>query len=417
MTGGDLLSFAGVIVAVVVAVPAAVLFVEVVASFFGKPDDASLAAEGAQPFTVIVPAHNEQAGIADTVSVLKSGMRACDRILAVADNCTDRTAEMARANGAEVIVRTDPARRGKGYAINFAIRHLQQSPPSVVIVFDADCRVRMGSLAALAYQAEVSGRPAQSLDLMVASPGNEARQALAVMAWRLKNHARPLGLKAMNGPCHLAGTGMAIPWSALIKANVDSDELAEDLKLGVDLALMGHPAAFLPSVMIESEFPVSNAGRDSQQKRWELGSWRVAGRSALTLLGAALRRRDWGLLLLALDLAVPPVTSYIFLYGLFFVLTAGLALLGVTAPLVVASAGLVLLAAALGLAVPAYGKDLHRHLNPLAIAAHVVSKARVYWEISRAKTAGWERAERADKAETSTDAQSRTSTGGPTDRG
>ncbi|UUZ49852.1 hypothetical protein LP420_06825 [Massilia sp. B-10] len=41
-----------------------------------------------------------------------------DRLLVVADNCSDDTANQARSLGADVLERTDLVRRGKGYALD-----------------------------------------------------------------------------------------------------------------------------------------------------------------------------------------------------------------------------------------------------------------------------------------------------------
>ena len=77
-------------------------------------------------FAIVVPAHNEEAGIAATVSNLKAVDYPKDRfsIIVVADNCSDETAARAEAAGAQVIVRHDQERRGKGYALAFAFERL-----------------------------------------------------------------------------------------------------------------------------------------------------------------------------------------------------------------------------------------------------------------------------------------------------
>ncbi len=57
-------------------------------------------------------------------------LMSCDDLLPASDlivmacNCTDRTVELARAAGCTVLERIDPTRRGKGYGLNFAFRHL-----------------------------------------------------------------------------------------------------------------------------------------------------------------------------------------------------------------------------------------------------------------------------------------------------
>jgi len=115
----------------------------------------------APPLAVLMPAHDEAAVIAQTVAVVRQQLRPQDRLLVVADNCTDTTAEVARAAGAEVVERTDHALRGKGYALAHGLACLAQRPPQVVLVVDADCRVAPGALQRLGAQAWRLQRPVQ----------------------------------------------------------------------------------------------------------------------------------------------------------------------------------------------------------------------------------------------------------------
>src|SRR6202035_5269520 len=92
-------------------------------------------------FDIIVPAHNEAAGIAGTVANLLQldwpGER--NRVVVIADNCPDTTAEIARESGATVITRFDAARRGKGYALAHAFDWSRADGRSqAVAVVDAD---------------------------------------------------------------------------------------------------------------------------------------------------------------------------------------------------------------------------------------------------------------------------------------
>jgi glycosyltransferase involved in cell wall biosynthesis len=108
-------------------------------------------------FDIIVPAHNEASVIERTVASLRKidwppeGFR----ILVIADNCTDRTAALARLAGATVLERHDAALRGKGYALNFAFRSSrEQAWANAVIVVDADAEVSSNILAAFAARIE-----------------------------------------------------------------------------------------------------------------------------------------------------------------------------------------------------------------------------------------------------------------------
>ena len=68
---------------------------------------------------VLVPARDEAAGIAQTLNSIKAQLRVGDRLVVVADNCSDNTAEIVIRMGAEVSVRSDTSRVGKGYALDW----------------------------------------------------------------------------------------------------------------------------------------------------------------------------------------------------------------------------------------------------------------------------------------------------------
>ena len=172
---------------------------------------------------VLIPAHNESAVIKPTIDDVKRQLRPGDRLLIVADNCNDETASIATASGAEVLVREDQTRIGKGYALDWGIKHLAAEPPNIVIVIDADCRVSEGSIEKLSQACAASGHPVQALYLMGAVAGSSVNHQVALFAWRVKNLVRPLGLHKLKLPCQLMGTGMAFPWNVIQSANLSND--------------------------------------------------------------------------------------------------------------------------------------------------------------------------------------------------
>ncbi len=82
----------------------------------------------------VIPAHNEAGTIAQTVESLLGQDPRPDRVLVVCDNCTDATAERARAAGAEVMTTTDNIHRKAG-ALNQALAGVEAT---YVLVVDAD---------------------------------------------------------------------------------------------------------------------------------------------------------------------------------------------------------------------------------------------------------------------------------------
>ena len=89
---------------------------------------------------VLVPAHDEAEALGGTLDALAEQTSAPQRVLVVADNCTDDTADVARAHGAEV-VETVANRARKAGALNQALVRLRTSPADYVLVVDADTRL------------------------------------------------------------------------------------------------------------------------------------------------------------------------------------------------------------------------------------------------------------------------------------
>ena len=72
-------------------------------------------------FMAIIPAHNEEAVVGNLVESLKNQTYAKEDydIYVIADNCTDKTAEVARNAGAIVYERFDLEKKTKGYALDW----------------------------------------------------------------------------------------------------------------------------------------------------------------------------------------------------------------------------------------------------------------------------------------------------------
>lgn len=256
---------------------------------------------------ILIPAHNESSMIGETLRTLRPQLAPSDRLVVVADNCTDDTAAVAAAQGAVALERRDLTRRGKGFALDFGVRHLAKDAPDIVIVVDADCRVAPGAIDLLARTCHSTARPVQALYLMRAPANAGAKMRIAEFSWIVKNQVRPGGLHRLGLPCHLMGSGMAFPWRSLSAAELATGHIVEDLKLGIDLARSGAPPLFCPDALVTSEFPVSADGAAAQRTRWEHGHLSVILSEAPRLFWQSLVRLNAGLLALALDVSVPPV--------------------------------------------------------------------------------------------------------------
>src|SRR5580765_639706 len=197
MAVGTLISYALVALALLFVTPVALFLGEVVAAI-ALPQRSFPPSPGhtfRRRVAVLVPAHNESSGLLPTLADSKSQLRMADRLIVVADNCSDDTGSVAAAAGAEVVERKDAARRGKGYALACGLDYLKADRPDIVIVVDADCRLGKQAIDHLARACVTTNGPVQALDLMISQSGSSLNFKVSEFAWRVKNQLRPLGLK------------------------------------------------------------------------------------------------------------------------------------------------------------------------------------------------------------------------------
>ena len=111
------------------------------------------------------------------------------------------------------------------------------------------------------------------------------------------------------------GTGMAIPWRLADSVELAGGSLVEDMQLGIDLALQGHLPLFCPEARVTSGLPPARSG--VREPTHPLGPRPLCARPRPRfprLLAAAVARRSWPLLAMALDLSIPPLTLLVALW-------------------------------------------------------------------------------------------------------
>jgi cellulose synthase/poly-beta-1,6-N-acetylglucosamine synthase-like glycosyltransferase len=379
------------------ALPTVVLFVQLLAAALRteSPEPALDREPRSQSVAVLMPAHNEAAGIAVAIQAVRAQLGPRDRLLVVADNCSDETAAVARAAGAEVTERTNAQRRGKSYALEHGVGWLAQEPPAVVLIIDADCIVAPRAVELLARRCLASSRPVQALYLMHAPPQAGPGQRIAEFAWVVRNKLRPLGADALGWPCQLMGSGMAFPWDLIRTAPLASGHLVEDMQLGLDLARRGAPPLFCPQAQVSSVFPSDAEGVRSQRTRWEHGHLSVLAALGPRVLVSALARRDPRLAAMALDLMVPPLAALVLVLGVLVVAGAAWWAFGNDPwPFAVSAAAVVLLKIGLALAWWREGRQLVSSRELFSLPWYVASKVPVYVRLFTKRQVEWVRTKR-----------------------
>jgi cellulose synthase/poly-beta-1,6-N-acetylglucosamine synthase-like glycosyltransferase len=302
-----LLSSLLLILALVLLVPALVLCLECVLAMF--PSRAQTRDPGAPrpSVAVLIPAHDEELTIATAIGSVRPELAPEDRLVVIADNCSDRTADIAREHGAIVIERVEPERKSKGYALRYGLQWLANEPSEVVVILDADCTVSPGTVERLARRAHQSARPVQARYVVEFAANGDRLAALSAFAFLVKS-LRPRGLQRLGLPCALMGSGIALPWSLIDKATLDGESLVEDLQWGLNLTLAGYPPMYCPEATVIPRHPRQRHAVMSQRRRWEHGHLATMFVYGRRLAVRGLRSGRLHLIAVALDLCVPPLS-------------------------------------------------------------------------------------------------------------
>jgi cellulose synthase/poly-beta-1,6-N-acetylglucosamine synthase-like glycosyltransferase len=385
--------------AALAALPAAVIAVQCLAASLPRRARRPAAGAWRPRAAVLVPAHDEETTLPASLPAIIAQLAPDDRLVVVADNCTDASARIAAEHGAEVVVRDDPSRRGKGFALRAGLAHLAPDPPEVVIVVDADCRLEPGCLDLLVKETARRSRPVQGRYVMTAPRESRAAHSISAFAVLVKNRVRPLAMSRLGLPCLLTGSGSAFPWSALQAQTFEGDHLVEDMKLAVDLALAGFPPAFCDEARLSASLPERPAASLSQRRRWEHGHLETLIEQGPRLARAFLRTRNLALAAMMFDLCVPPLSL------LALVLSASLAAgggwwlaTGRGWPLWIATTGVVLLAGGLMLAWARFARGELSLVKLLSAPAYVATKVPVYGGFVTARQRAWVRTDRGEAA-------------------
>jgi cellulose synthase/poly-beta-1,6-N-acetylglucosamine synthase-like glycosyltransferase len=352
--------------------------------------------DGTRPsVAIVVPAHDEASVIGATLDSLQPQLAAGDRLVVVADNCTDRTAAIAIAKGATVVHRSDLLWVGKGYALDRGMRYLREDPPQVVIMVDADTPANPGAVDALARLAHECQRPVQAGYALELPTKPKWYHRVGAFAMLVKNVIRPSGLARLGLPCLLMGSGMAFPWQVIGQADLASGSLTEDLALTAQLAARGHSPLFCSEARFRALVPGSETAVRIQRMRWEHGHLDALLSQVPHMTVAAIAQRRLDLLGMTLEMAVPPLSLLVLAWTVSVVVTV---LAGAAGASWVPAALLAVAAVPCSLGVVSVWLRWGRDILPLRWALHVprfvLSKVPLYAAFVTHRQTSWVRTQR-----------------------
>jgi 1,2-diacylglycerol 3-beta-glucosyltransferase len=265
-------------------------------------------------FAIIVPAHNEESCLADTIRSLQEIEYPCDnfQIVVVADNCTDGTANIARAGGARTLERFSVGDRSKGHALQWTFCKLLTEGFDAFVVCDADTVASRNLLLVMNSAMDQGARVVQCSDLVKPAPGVWSSEATRA-GFLLYNFVRPLGRMVLGCSAGLRGNGMGFTAETLREVPWVAYSRAEDLEYGLILLLRNIPTRFVPSAFVHATMPTNARNAETQRARWEGGRYPLIRRYAWPLFREAIRKRSFPLLDAWIDLVTPPFINMMLL--------------------------------------------------------------------------------------------------------
>lgn len=244
--------------------------------------------------TVLVPAHNEELALPVTLGALAQQHRPPDRVIVVADNCTDRSVEIARELGHEAFETVDNVHK-KGGALNQALRMLlpTMDPRDVVLVMDADTSLvpefievaaghlerdeELAAVGGIFYGEEGHGLIGQFQRNEYARYSNQIR-ARRGRVFVLTGTATMFRAGAMKDVA--AARGVFIPGRP--GDIYDTAALTEDNELTLALKSIGATMMSPPECRVVTELMPTWRNLWRQRKRWQRGALENLGAYGMT---------------------------------------------------------------------------------------------------------------------------------------
>lgn len=269
-------------------------------------------------FIILIPAHDEKLQITETVIQARQQRypKSLYRVIVIADNCTDNTAELAREAGAEVIERT--GNPGKGQALYDAIEQLEPSEWDAILFLDADSKLHTNALNAL--DSRISGG-SKAIQLLygISNPSDTIRTKAMELGQASYNGLRPRGRSRLGLSSGIYGNGFCLTRQTLQQVPYTAHSIVEDIEYHVRLLMKGICTEFCDSASVMAKMPTSAEASEKQRVRWERGRL-ITIKNYAPPLFKLVCSGEWRALDALIDILTPPATMTLVPLALAFIL-------------------------------------------------------------------------------------------------
>ena len=225
-------------------------------------------------FMAIIPAHNEEAVVANLIESLKKQdyPKELFDIYVIADNCTDSTAEIARKAGAIVYERFDEEHKTKGYALNWFLQQKIQEDAD----YDAFCVFDADNIVDINFIKNMNIKLCQGEDVVqgyrdIKNPTDSWVSAgYALFYWTMNRFYHLARYNIGLSPL-INGTGFMVRFDVIKPEGWNTNTLTEDIEFSLKRIIKGRKLGWAREAIVYDEQPVGFKQSWSQRARWTIG--------------------------------------------------------------------------------------------------------------------------------------------------
>jgi glycosyltransferase, family 2 len=285
-------------------------------------------------FLAIIPAHNEEAVVGSLIASLQD--QSYDSkdydIFVIADNCTDKTEEIAREAGVNVFVRTetDHAKKTKGAALQVFLNKILNDPEAdyeAFCIFDAD------NVVDRHFFTEMNKHLCQGEEVVqgyrdIKNPDDSWVSAgYAIFYWTMNRFYHLARYNAGLSPL-INGTGFMVKMSAIRDEGWKTKTLTEDIEFSLKTIIKGKKLGWATTAIVYDEQPVKFKPSWSQRARWTIGHIQCLAEYTKSLTRSTFENKTLtnfdGLLYMLGSIPMFVITILLLLLNAVFYLTKGM---------------------------------------------------------------------------------------------
>lgn len=262
-------------------------------AFFLKADSRKNGTVYQYKYNILIPAYNEELMIGRLLESMKRIDYSADNfnVTVIADNCMDKTADIASEYNVDLMVRHDPSKRGKGFAIQWALNKICINEFDAVVIIDADNIVDPHFFHGL-NEIIHNGSNAIQCNNGLANPDENAFTRIMHLSRTIDNELYHQAKYKLGLSSFLMGNGMCFTVNILKKYGWSTNTIAEDYEYYAKLINNNEMIGYSVNSRIYHQESKGIRHATNQRLRWSSGRFQVARKYGLDLIKKGIKDKN-----------------------------------------------------------------------------------------------------------------------------